>query len=454
LTERKKKKQGTQLKASAQYVLLLIALVAVCGLIALQLYNNHGNPDSTTLGLVAFAAILLLAVGAPTATKRAVRRISGFKIAGVEVALREADDSAKRATATLVSDSEDGVPVKPREKTGSAGDDLAIVRARIENRLELCRNRVLGLPKGTPHDVTLANLLSSGLLTRDEAKAIGDALGGVGETIEEWPEDVAAEFLDSLWAFVSRLGSTTFDRKVRRELATSGWVIADFAQGRGHRPDFLGYKDGSWHLLTARVSKVEKLDKARKRLAGVVENGFHEAIKRAGIEVGITAVVIPDSRKPPTDAKWPEVAVMKLSALTGSSQPERSAMFSKTKATNGFAVDDINAAEQFYGETLGLGFKVMSEEFGVASIQLAGGRNTLVYVKPDFVPATYTILNFEVDDVDAAVDELADKGVELERYDGFDQDEKGIARGGGKGPDIAWFKDPAGNILSVLQQPS
>jgi predicted enzyme related to lactoylglutathione lyase len=127
-------------------------------------------------------------------------------------------------------------------------------------------------------------------------------------------------------------------------------------------------------------------------------------------------------------------------------------MFTNTKATNGFAVDDIEAAKKFYGEALGLGFNVMSEEHGVATIQLAGGRNTLVYAKPDFVPATYTILNFEVDDIDAAVDELGSKGVELERYEGFEQDEKGIARG--PGPSIAWFKDPAGNILSVLQQPS
>jgi len=125
-------------------------------------------------------------------------------------------------------------------------------------------------------------------------------------------------------------------------------------------------------------------------------------------------------------------------------------MFANTKATNGFAVDDIDAAKQFYGETLGLGVTVLSEEFGVTSIQLAGGRDTLVYAKPDFVPATYTILNFEVDDVDAAVEELASKGVTLERYEGFEQDEKGIARG--PGPHIAWFKDPAGNILSVLQQ--
>ncbi len=127
-------------------------------------------------------------------------------------------------------------------------------------------------------------------------------------------------------------------------------------------------------------------------------------------------------------------------------------MFANTKATNGFAVDDIEAAKKFYGETLGLGVTTMSEEFGVTTIQLAGGRDTLMYAKPDFEPATYTILNFEVDDIDAAVDELAARGVSFERYDGFDQDEKGVARG--QGPDIAWFKDPAGNILSVLQQPA
>ncbi len=127
-------------------------------------------------------------------------------------------------------------------------------------------------------------------------------------------------------------------------------------------------------------------------------------------------------------------------------------MFANTKATSGFAVDDVEAAKRFYGETLGLGTTDLSEEFGLISIQLAGGRDVLVYRKDDFTPATYTILNFEVDDVDAAVDEMAAQGVSFERYDGFDQDEKGIARG--PGPQVAWFKDPAGNILSVLQQPS
>ena len=123
-------------------------------------------------------------------------------------------------------------------------------------------------------------------------------------------------------------------------------------------------------------------------------------------------------------------------------------MFANTKAFSGFAVPDIDAARKFYGETLGL--DVTDGPMDVISLNLAGDRPTLIYPKPDHEPANYTILNFPVEDVDAAVDELAARGVEFERYEGFDQDERGIARG--DGPDIAWFKDPAGNILAVLKQ--
>jgi catechol 2,3-dioxygenase-like lactoylglutathione lyase family enzyme len=125
-------------------------------------------------------------------------------------------------------------------------------------------------------------------------------------------------------------------------------------------------------------------------------------------------------------------------------------MFADTKAYSGFAVDDLEKAREFYGETLELRVSILDEESGIMSLHLAGDRDTLVYQKPDFTPATYTILNFPVDDIDEAVDELGARGVRLERYDGFEQDEKGIARG--LGPQIAWFKDPAGNILSVLQE--
>jgi predicted enzyme related to lactoylglutathione lyase len=122
----------------------------------------------------------------------------------------------------------------------------------------------------------------------------------------------------------------------------------------------------------------------------------------------------------------------------------------QSRAFSGFAVDDLGAAQRFYGETLGVSTEMLDEENGVMQLNLAGDRNTIIYRKPDFVPATYTVLNFPVDDIDAAVDELASRGVEFERYDEFPTDEKGIMREGG--PLIAWFKDPAGNILSVLQE--
>jgi predicted enzyme related to lactoylglutathione lyase len=122
-------------------------------------------------------------------------------------------------------------------------------------------------------------------------------------------------------------------------------------------------------------------------------------------------------------------------------------MFGSTRAFSGFAVDDLAAAGKFYGETLGLR---TSEQYGLLTLHLAGGRDTLVYPKPSHTPADYTILNFAVDDIDAAVAELVRRGVQMERYDGIGQDEHGINRAGG--PYIAWFKDPAGNILAVLQE--
>jgi catechol 2,3-dioxygenase-like lactoylglutathione lyase family enzyme len=124
-------------------------------------------------------------------------------------------------------------------------------------------------------------------------------------------------------------------------------------------------------------------------------------------------------------------------------------MFEHTKAFSGFSVDDIPKAKQFYGETLGIR---VSEEYGMLHLHIAGDRDTLVYPKEDHTPATFTILNFPVDDIEQAVDELSNKGVTFEHYENA-TDERGILRGisNNRGPDIAWFKDPAGNILSVLQ---
>ena len=124
-------------------------------------------------------------------------------------------------------------------------------------------------------------------------------------------------------------------------------------------------------------------------------------------------------------------------------------MLQNSKAFSGFAVDDLQKAKEFYGRILGLN---VSESHGLLHLDLAGGTTVLVYPKPNHAPATFTILNFPVDNVDEAVDELTKRGVRFEIYDegGLKTDNRGVFRGGG--PVIAWFKDPAGNILSVLEE--
>jgi catechol 2,3-dioxygenase-like lactoylglutathione lyase family enzyme len=124
-------------------------------------------------------------------------------------------------------------------------------------------------------------------------------------------------------------------------------------------------------------------------------------------------------------------------------------MLADSKAYSGFAVPDLAKAREFYADTLGLRVSG-DEQDGALTLHLAGGRDVLVYIKPDHAPATYTILNFPVDDVEGTVDALTARGVRFERYDGIEQDDKGINRG--EGPLIAWFRDPAGNIFSIIEQ--
>jgi predicted enzyme related to lactoylglutathione lyase len=122
-------------------------------------------------------------------------------------------------------------------------------------------------------------------------------------------------------------------------------------------------------------------------------------------------------------------------------------MLKDRPAFSGFSTGDIGAAKTFYGKTLGV---AVSEDNGMLNLTLEKGQRVIIYPKEDHQPATYTVLNFEVDDIDATVDRLAAAGVTFERYEGLEQDERGVMRQWG--PPIAWFKDPAGNILSVIQQ--
>ena len=126
-------------------------------------------------------------------------------------------------------------------------------------------------------------------------------------------------------------------------------------------------------------------------------------------------------------------------------------MFRDSHAFAGFSTNDVDKSREFYGQTLGL---ATSEAMGALMLDLAGGGHVFVYPKDNHEPATFTVLNFPVADIDAAVDTLTSAGITFERYEGLDQDERGIARGRavGQGPDIAWFKDPAGNIISILSE--
>jgi predicted enzyme related to lactoylglutathione lyase len=135
------------------------------------------------------------------------------------------------------------------------------------------------------------------------------------------------------------------------------------------------------------------------------------------------------------------------SGLVHSDDAKEAIMFGAAKAFGSFAVDDLAAAGKFYGETLDLG---VSEEGGPLVLHLAGDQRILIYPKPDHTPASFTILNFPVDDIDQALDELAVRGVPTQRYEGFQTDARGIYRG--QGHSIAWFTDPSGNVLSVIQE--
>ena len=127
-------------------------------------------------------------------------------------------------------------------------------------------------------------------------------------------------------------------------------------------------------------------------------------------------------------------------------------MFKDSKAFSSFSANDLQAAKKFYTEVLGL--EVTDNPMGVIELHVAGSSNIMIYPKPNHEPATYTVLNFLTPNIDEAVDALIAKGVTFEHYtgEGTTTDDKGIMRGNGRGPNIAWFKDPAGNILSVIEE--
>lgn len=132
--------------------------------------------------------------------------------------------------------------------------------------------------------------------------------------------------------------------------------------------------------------------------------------------------------------------------------PDMTTTLATAEAFSSFAVDDMEAARRFYGDTLGIDTESIMDGYLLTLKLHAGARPTMIYTKPDVQPGNATVLNFPVDDLEATVDELTSRGVTFERYDGFEHDERGISGGGEDGPRIAWFTDPAGNILALIEE--
>lgn len=227
------------------------------------------------------------------------------------------------------------------------------------------------------------------------------------------------------------------------------WYVAAF----GRQPDDDGFiRFGEVSLLIDGRGDVA----AANPEPGRVILNFHVADARAAAAhldaVGVSWVVEVEPREDglfatAIDPDGNYVQIIELNDAYLEARRGTATTFESAEPYSGFAVDDVPAAKRFYGETLGM---TVSEEYGQLCLHLPGGASVLVYPKPDHVPASFTILNFPVADIDRAVAELSRRGVTSERYDGIAADEQGIARG--EGPFIAWFKDPAGNILSVLQE--
>jgi hypothetical protein len=244
------------------WIALVAAAAGAIVLMVVQLDDDGASPDSTTFGLFVVAAALGFAALAPGIAVRGLRRVSQFKVGGLELGLAE----IKRADRVRPPLEEDGVRSERRPK--SSGYDACV--ARLRNRMNRAR-ATLGLSARKDDYVGIAEEFRSlGLLTRDEETFVVD-LQDYDPLSNDWSTATAEKFLDDTWEFATRFRALVWDRQVRKSLKEQRWSIFEFEQSQGHRPDFLAYRDGDWALLAARVgsiskNKPDKLDVAARRL--------------------------------------------------------------------------------------------------------------------------------------------------------------------------------------------
>ena len=236
------------LRWSWPWIAALIALAGVIVLLVLQLHKKDGEADSTTLVLLILATVLLFAVLAPRTTGDVLRRISTLKLGGVEVGLKEIRRSERIKP---IPSEDDGVPVK-RPPSSDYGDVVETLEGRLRFAWEFLQFDG-GEVKKEDYRGIAGKLRTELLLTQDEEVFTLDLLEGISLDISDWPSTAQNEFLDSAYAFAIRFGPMVWNRKVRRTLDADGWFIADYRQRRGHRPDFLAYRDQRWSLFASRV---------------------------------------------------------------------------------------------------------------------------------------------------------------------------------------------------------
>jgi hypothetical protein len=254
------------------------ALAAVVVLLAMHLDKSEGVMDSTALGLLAGGVGLLFACVAPWQTTQALRRITTFKFAGIELGLGELQRAER--VRPLPREEDDEVVVGPRPIGGGAGEELRRVVDKMQARLRFSWD-ILEIEKKPGHQDDYRRVASwlrgAQLITQDEEMFILDLLRSDPHDVERWGATARDEYLDSGWQFAVRFGALIWDRHVRRELRRDGWFVADYPQERRHRPDFLGHcAEEGWAVMAARVAGPDHspvaLGPSRQRLRDVKQD--------------------------------------------------------------------------------------------------------------------------------------------------------------------------------------
>jgi hypothetical protein len=284
-----------------------LALIVVLTILAFQVGwvgSVDENVNGTTIALVAIATVLAFAVVAPRSVKEVLDRITSLKLpGGIEIGL-QAVNRAERIQALMPRVAEgDGVRTEERPRGGGALREYQAVRSKLRERLRFIRDAILNLDHDLTYEQIVEEIEGLRLLEVEERQVVYDVLGRLESDLDKLSDEVRGEYLDATWHFSSRFATLVFERLVRRNLTGHGWFLLDFEQARLHRPDFLGYSHGSWHLFATRVEPPKTLA-TRRRLSRQSLPFDAEPI-----------VIVPDTRPYQPDDEYAHIRIVTLSAF-------------------------------------------------------------------------------------------------------------------------------------------